>query len=66
MSETLTVGLTKDQREMLLQGLRFMRSSVLLDLRDPTPEADEDRRAQLQKIESLSEQLNGTRATATA
>ena len=66
MGETLTIGLTKDQRELLLQGLRFVRSSVLLELRDYTSETDEDRRTQLQKIESLASQLSGSRSAGAA
>ena len=46
MSETLTVGLTKQQRELLLRGLRFVRSSVVLEVREPSTEVDTDRATQ--------------------
>ena len=36
MSETLNVGLTKPQRELLLRGLRFVRSAVMLEVREPS------------------------------
>jgi hypothetical protein len=40
MSETMSVGLTEDQREILLRGLRFVRSAVALEVYDSTPETD--------------------------
>jgi hypothetical protein len=59
MGETLTVGLTNDQRDLLLRGLRFVRSAVLLEMEEPTPEYVAGRTSQLNEIESLVEQLNG-------
>lgn len=67
MSETLTVGLTKEQREILLRGLRFVRSAVSLEVREPSPEVDADRATQLREIGRLVEELEGSRpAGATA
>ena len=60
MDETLTVELTKEQRNLLLRGLRFIRSSVLLDMREPCSQVDELRAEQLQEIGSLVEQLRGS------
>ncbi len=57
MSEALTVGLTKQQRDLILRGLRYVRSSVLLEPRDPSPEVDEDRRSQLSVISELVSHL---------
>lgn len=45
--------LTRDQQELLLQGLRFVRSSVALDVRDFTPEYDAERRRQYDRINCL-------------
>ena len=59
MGENLTVGLTNDQRELLLRGLRYVRSAVLLEMDEPTPEFVAGRTSQLHEIESLVEQLNG-------
>lgn len=66
MSETL--NLTEDQRELLLSGLRYVRSSVLLEFREPPSDDDHDQREQkLRQIASLVDQLNGSqRAGATA
>jgi len=59
MGETVTVGLTNDQRELLLRGLRFVRSAVLLEMEEPTTDYVSARESQLHEIESLVEQLNG-------
>jgi hypothetical protein len=66
MSETLSVGLTEQQREILLRGLRFVRSSVALDVHDSTPELDADRTAKLREIRQLAEYLEGVRPAGTA
>lgn len=58
MSDTLTVGLTEEERSLLLRGLRFVRSSVMLEVADPEPQADGQRRAQLREINELAERLN--------
>ena len=58
MSDTLTVGLTEEERSLLLRGLRFVRSSVMLEVADPEPEADGQRREQLREINELTERLN--------
>lgn len=59
MSESITLELTKDQKETLLQGLRFVRSSIMLDINDnPTNESEEDRRARLRKVVELTEQVS--------
>ncbi|MCC7420514.1 MAG: hypothetical protein IT428_09545 [Planctomycetaceae bacterium] len=60
MSETLTIGLTKQQRDLLLRGLRYVRSSVLLEPRDPSEEVDSDRRNQLREIGEVVSALTGS------
>lgn len=58
MNETITLELTKDQKEYLMQGLRFVRSRIMLDIDDlPTADADEKRRTQLQQVTELTEHL---------
>ena len=61
MSETLTVGLNKQQRDLLLRGLRFVRSAVMLEVREPGPEVDAERATQVREIGRLVEQLEGSR-----
>lgn len=58
MSE-LTLQLTRKQQEMLLRGLRFVRSSVALDPIDWTEEVEADRRGRYAEIRELEEMLNG-------
>lgn len=58
MNETLNVGLTKDQREVLLRGLRYVRSSLMLEIADPTPDHVKQRNDQLRAVSSLVEQLS--------
>lgn len=65
MNETITLELTKDQKEILLRGLRFVRSATMLDINDnPTNESEEERRAELRKVTELTEHV--TRAPAMA
>jgi hypothetical protein len=65
MNETITLELTKDQKEILLRGLRYVRSSIMLDINDlPTVESDEQRSAGLRQVMELTEQVN--RATVMA
>jgi hypothetical protein len=66
MSETLSVGLTEEQREILLRGLRFVRSSVALDVYDSTPETDAERTSKLREIRQLAEYLEGVRPAGAA
>lgn len=64
MSETL--NLTEDQRELLLSGLRYVRSSVLLEFRDvPSNDDDRQREQKLRQIASLVDQLNGAHPAGT-
>lgn len=65
MSDTKHVELTKNQRDVLLQGLRYVRSSIMLEMRDPTPEDTATRSTQLREIARLVEQLNGNAPTPT-
>ncbi len=55
MSESITLELTKDQKEILLKGLRFVRSSIMLDINDlPTNESEDERRANLRQVTELA------------
>jgi hypothetical protein len=66
MSEAMSVGLTEQQREILLRGLRFVRSAVALDVHDSTPELDVERSTKLREIRQLAEYLEGVRPAGTA
>lgn len=61
MNETITLEVTKDQKEILLRGLRFVRSSIMLDINDlPTAESREERSSSLRQVVELTEQVNRT------
>jgi hypothetical protein len=66
MSETVSVGLTEQQREILLRGLRFVRSAVALEVYDSTPETDAERTSKLREIRQLADYLEGVRPAGTA
>ena len=58
MSESINLELTKDQKEILLKGLRFVRSSIMLDINDlPTNESEDERRANLRQVTELAEHV---------
>jgi len=61
MSESLQIGINPEQREMILRGLRFVRSSVLLEMRNPAEDEADPRETRLREIEDLVEQLGGAR-----
>ena len=65
MSETVSVGLTEEQREILIRGLRFVRSAVALEVFDPTPQLEAERSAKLREIRQLAEYLEGVRPAGT-
>jgi hypothetical protein len=66
MSETMSVGLTQEQREILLRGLRFVRSAVALEVYDSTPETDAQRSSKLREIRQLADYLEGVRPAGAA
>ncbi len=58
MSETISVELTPEQREMLLRGLRFVASASRLECRVPTTESEAERKAELAEVEGLVARLH--------
>ena len=40
MDEVLQIELTSYERDVLLRGLRYVRSSIMLETRDPTKQDD--------------------------
>lgn len=53
MSEPLHLDLTSRQCEILLRGLRFVRSSRMLEFRDSSDMTDEERKRELAEIREL-------------
>ncbi len=62
MSEELTIEVSKQQREVLLRGLRFVRSSLMLTPQEPTADSVAERESELQGVRQLVEQLSGSPA----
>ncbi len=58
MSEKLNVELSERQRELLLRGLRFVRSSRMLEFRDSSDLTDDKRKEELSEIRQLVEMLD--------
>ncbi|MGZ0174178.1 MAG: hypothetical protein ACKVHE_32130 [Planctomycetales bacterium] len=59
MSDLLTVELSKEQRDEILRGLRYVRSSVMLTPKEPSAEVAEGRNEKLQRLAALSSLLSG-------
>ena len=59
MNETITLELTKENKEIIMKGLRFVRSQIMLDINDqPRAASEEERRAKLQQVTELTEHLS--------
>ena len=59
MTDTQNVGLTKDQIDLVLRGLRFVRSAISMELVEYTEEGSTKRSRQLREVDSLVRQLGG-------
>jgi hypothetical protein len=63
----MNVGLNPNERDLLLRGLRFVRSDIMLEMIDPTATSKQERSERLDAVETLVSQLNGSApANATA
>lgn len=59
-----TIEITPQQRELLLSGLRYVRSSIALEVRDWSEEVERDRDRQYEELESLESMLTGSKKSA--
>jgi hypothetical protein len=66
MNAELKLELSPHQQEIVLRGLRFVRSAVALEMIDPTPETEASRRQQYAEIDELKELLEGRGARSAA
>lgn len=57
MDGMLQIDLTPQERDILLRGLRYVRSSVMLEVRNPTRDDEYRRSAMLDEIQNLSQRL---------
>jgi hypothetical protein len=58
MSEHVTLELTQHQRDLVLEGLRYIRSSRRYEFREPSAGRDERRENDLRTISDLMGQLD--------
>lgn len=66
MTDSQHLGLTNEQREIVLRGLRFVRSAISMELLDPSDKTDKRRSEQLREVDGLVRQLSGTERAAAA
>ncbi len=57
MTDLLQLSLTDRQREIILRGLRFVRSSRLLEFRESAEITEQERQDELREIGQLNELL---------
>lgn len=65
MSE-FTIQLTRKQQEILLRGLRYVRSSAALDPKNWNEEVDEERQRHYSEVAEIETLLNGAKIVETA
>jgi len=63
MSELLPLELNQQQRDVLIRGLRYVRSSVMLTTQDLTPELEQARSEELRQLADLTSILKGEAVT---
>ncbi|MDG2390729.1 MAG: hypothetical protein P8M30_15580 [Planctomycetaceae bacterium] len=66
MSNAISVNLDIEDRDVLLRGLRHVRSSIALAVCDPTPESEVQRDEDLQNVENLINRLSGSQTQSVA
>jgi hypothetical protein len=60
MASLLQVELTSDERDVLLRGLRYVRSAIMLETREPSVEDTRRRCSLLDEIQNLSQRLENS------
>ncbi|HUG18113.1 MAG TPA: hypothetical protein VMM56_04010 [Planctomycetaceae bacterium] len=66
MNQSIKLELDAQERNILLLGLRHVRSSHALAVQDPTHEAVQRRSENIRKVEALIARLNGAPAESVA
>ncbi|MFN9719981.1 MAG: hypothetical protein ACK58L_14885 [Planctomycetota bacterium] len=57
MDGMLQIDLTPHERDILLRGLRYVRSAVMLEVRNPTRDDEYRRSAMLDEVQNLCQRL---------
>ena len=60
MDGLLQIELTSHERDVLLRGLRYVRSSIMLETREPSADDARVRSGLLDEIQNLSQRLENT------
>lgn len=60
MDGLLHIELTSHERDVLLRGLRYVRSAIMLETREPSSEDTHRRSGMLDEIQNLSQRLENT------
>lgn len=61
-----TIQITPEQREILLAGLRYVRSSIALEVKDWSEDVEAERDRQYEELDQIEAMLTGSSTTATA
>lgn len=62
MDGLLQVELSAQERDVLLRGLRYVRSAIMLEMRDPVPTDEKRRSVNLDEIQLLAQRLQSSDA----
>lgn len=62
MSELLSLAVTSHQRDLLMEGLRYVRSSRRFEFRETSASPDQVREGDIQEITGLLGQLESSSA----
>lgn len=60
MDGLLQIELTSHERDVLLRGLRYVRSAIMLETREPSADDTRIRSGLLDEIQNLSQRLENT------
>ena len=60
MTDLMYIDLTEHERDLLLKGLRFVRRSIMLEMREPSAQDTLRRSGLLDEIQNLSQRLEAS------
>lgn len=66
MNQSTAFEFDKEERDLLLLGLRHVRSSIAMEVQDPTEENVRLRRDRIRDVEELISRLSGAPTESTA
>ncbi len=64
MNDNRQLLLSEREREIILRGLRYVRSALALEMIDPTPETVAQRRREMSEVAALSDLISRSERTA--